>query len=193
MTYRIEEIADIHSGYPFRRSVEHSPEGSFAVIQIRDIMNDRTFDYENLARVRDIQPKHHHLLQKGDLLFIAKGTNNVAVHVTKNLSKTVASANFLIIRIKSERVLPEYLAWYISQRPAQQFFRKHAPGTITPSISKAALSQLPVPIPPLEKQREILRVQSMADAELRLVLQIQAKRAQLIEAVLLNVAEEHTR
>ena len=192
MAKEINEIANIYSGYPFRRSVEHNPEGPYAVIQTRDLTDYRTVNYRHLTRVSDIQPRRHHLLRKGDILFVAKGVSHIAVSITKELNNVVASANFLVVRITSEQVLADYLAWYIWQKPAQQFFREHAPRSFTSSVSKAVLSRLRVPIPPLEKQRKILRMQLIADEERELMQQIQAKRAQMIESILLNAAKEHS-
>ncbi|RME00520.1 MAG: hypothetical protein D6814_03345 [Calditrichaeota bacterium] len=191
MIRKLGEIAEIQSGYPFRKSVRHHSRGNYAVVQVRDIRDDTTICYEHLARVSDIQPKKRHFLREGDLLFSAKGSHNLVGYVEKNLQNTVASANFFVIRVKSQYVLPEYLAWYMTQRTARKFFRAHAKGTLTLSISKAVLRQLQIPIPSLEKQRKILKMQLMANEELKIALQILTKRTQMIQAILLKAAKEH--
>jgi hypothetical protein len=86
-----------------------------------------------------------HLLQQGDVLFAAKGTKNFAVwyeslpagHTGKNLP-AVASTSFFVIRLKEntiDKVLPEYLAWYINQPVSQKFLKGNAMGTFIVSIS----------------------------------------------------------
>lgn len=186
---RITEIAEIHSGYPFRRAVEHSVDGRFAVIQMRDLENYTRVNYSNLASVNDIQPKPHHFVKQGDILFISKGANNFAAYVDKTVARTVAAANFLVIRVNSENVVPEYLAWYINQEPAQTFLRDRSKGSYIPAISKAALSELEIPIPPLDVQRKIVRTQQLLDLENELIAQIQFRRKKMITALLVQNAD----
>ncbi len=144
--------------------------------------------YENLASVNDIHPKPHHFLEKGDLLFIAKGMHNFAAHVDKQLARTVAAANFLVIRVNIENVLPEYLAWCINQGPAQAFLKENAKGSYIPSISKRVLSELQIPLPSLELQQKIIRTQQLMNLENELIAQIQNRRKIMIEALLLKTA-----
>lgn len=187
---KIADLAEIQYGYLFRKSIENDPDSEYAVIQIGDLRNYATVDYDNLSSVIGIQPKAHHLIRKDDVLFIAKGTNNFAVHVNKSLSKTVAAANFLIIRVKSITLLPQFLAWYINTKPAQKYLKAHSRGTNAPTISKAALGDLVVHLPPVAIQEKIIRIQALADAESKLVSEIQAKKAQVLEASLLKAISE---
>jgi len=183
---KITAVAEIYAGYPFRKGIRHEPRGKFAVIQIRDLHNYRSIDYDNLALTGDIQPRQHHFVKKNDILLVAKGANNYAVAIDRSLENTVAGPNFLLIRHKSEKIMPAYLAWYINQQPAQKFLQESAKGSYIPSISKAALSEMRIPVPPQEVQRKIVRLQALAQDEMRIRMQILLKRQQMIDALLLK-------
>ena len=160
----ISNIADIMTGYPFRKRIENDPNGRFAVIQMRDVENYTHLMTENLARVSAIDPKERHFIRQNDLLFSAKGANNFAVQVEQLPVDTVAAANFLVIRVRSDKVLPAYLAWYINQSPAQLFLQARSRGSYIPAISKMALSDLDIPLPSLALQRKIVSIQSLASS-----------------------------
>lgn len=185
---RLTEVAQIHSGYPFRRAIEPEPDGKFAVIQMRDLNGYTKVNYENLALVNGIEPKPHHLIQQNDILLIAKGVHNFAAHIDKTVHQTVAAANFLVIRNNSHEILPAYLAWFVNQEPAQTFLRDRAKGSYIPSISKGALSELSVPVPPLAVQKKIVRTHQLLELEGELISKIQSKRAKMIESLLLKSA-----
>jgi restriction endonuclease S subunit len=185
---KITALAEIHTGYPFRTGVRNDPHGKYAVIQIRDLHNYSTIPLErdNLALVSDVQPKTHHFVKKNDILFVAKGANNYAVRIDRSLENTVAGPNFLLIRPKNKKIVPAYLVWYINQQPAQKFLQERAKGSYIPSISKTALSEMEIPLPPHEVQQKIVRLHALAQDEMRIRMQILIKRQQMIEALLLK-------
>ena len=178
------------TGYPFRKRIENDPNGRFAVIQMRDVENYTHLMTENLARVSAIDPKERHFIRQNDLLFSAKGANNFAVQVEQLPVDTVAAANFLVIRVRSDKVLPAYLAWYINQSPAQLFLQARSRGSYIPAISKMALSDLDIPLPSLALQRKIVSIQSLADREKVLLDQIQRRRERLMQAILLKATRK---
>jgi restriction endonuclease S subunit len=87
--------------------------------------------------------------------------------------------------------MPEYLNWFISQLPAQIFLASRAKGTTQQMISKEALEQLEVLLPPLEKQKSIAALAALADDEQRILKQLAIKRKQYISATLIREAQEN--
>ena len=93
----------------------------------------------------------------GDILFVGRGYRIFAVLVDEDLTQTVASPHFFILRIKSEKLVrPDYLAWYINHTRAQRYFSKHVAGTALPHINRQTLEDLPVILPPLQVQERIV-------------------------------------
>lgn len=130
-----------------------------------------------------------HLLQSGDVLFAAKGTKNFAAwYESKNLP-AVASTSFFVIRLKEnavDKVLPEYLAWYINQPVSQKFLKGNAMGTSIVSISKSVLEELEISIPDLQTQKAILIISYLRISEKKLQQQIETLREKQIQQQIFN-------
>jgi restriction endonuclease S subunit len=61
------------------------------------------------------------------------------------------------MRIKAESaVYPDYLVWYINHFRAQKYFLKHLTGSALPHINRQVLEELPVIVPPLLGQEQIV-------------------------------------
>lgn len=106
--------------------------------------------------------------------------------VGEELPNTVFVAQIFALRISDENVEPAYLAWYLNQRDAQEYLDATASGSYIQNIRKDILANLPIEVPPMETQKKIVEINKLALREKNLIEQIQTKRGQLIERVLLN-------
>ncbi len=90
---------------------------------------------------------------------------------------------------RPDKVLPEYLNWYISQRDAQIFLTSRAKGTVQKMISKQAIEDLEVALPNLEKQKHIVELATLSAREQTLLHTLADKREQYISTVLMQFAK----
>jgi len=127
-----------------------------------------------------------HLLQKGDVLFAAKGTKNFAAWYDDDSIPAVASTSFFVIRLHEKNVLPGYLTWFLNHPRTQLLLKTHARGTSIASISKAVLSDLEIPIPDIQKQKIILKIFKLRNKEKNLKQQIETLREKEIQHLLIN-------
>jgi restriction endonuclease S subunit len=103
------------------------------------------------------------------------------------LSDTITVSHFFVLKIKNAQVMPEYLAWYINQAPAQEYFHTNARrGTHMPLIPLSAFSGLTVEVPDRETQKKIVELSGLMEKEKRLLNELQIKRALLISAISLK-------
>lgn len=155
----------------------------------------RHFDQNGKLRTK-LQPDVYinniskkHLLNPGDIVFAAKGTKNIAaVYESKN-QPTVASTSFFTIRLNSDwtdKILPEFLAWYLNHPSAQKYLKGKAKGTAIVSIAKSTLEELQVPIPSLQVQKAVLEIHSLRNTEKQLKEKIEALREKQIQQQILN-------
>jgi len=190
MKAKIKEIATVQMGYSFRSRLEASKGGDVAVIQMKDLLGDNTVNCVGLTKVDMKTIKKHHFARKEDLVFRSRGHVTTAAVLLKDPGKAVVAAPLLRIRItKIDKVLPEYLNWYISQRDAQIFLTSRAKGTVQKMISKQAIEDLDVWLPTLEKQRHIIELASLCALEQNLLHRLSEKREQYIGAVLMQHAK----
>jgi hypothetical protein len=190
MKVRLKKMATVQMGFSFRSRLEISEDGSVAVIQMKDLHEDNTIGCGDLARISMDGIKEHHLVQRGDLVFRSRGLLATSAILLEDPGKAVVAAPLLRIRVtKPDKVLPEYLNWYISQRDAQIFLTSRAKGTVQKMISKQALEELVVVLPSLEKQKAIIELASLSAREQALLHTLADKREQYISTVLMQFAK----
>ncbi len=191
---KIKELATVQTGYSFRTRLENSQGGEISVIQMKDLREDNTVGCNNLARISMKAIKEHHLTQKGDLIFRTRGSQTTAAIISENPGKTIVAAPLLKIRItRPDKILPEYLNWYICQRDAQIFLTSQARGTVQKMISKQTIEELEIVLPNLEKQKSITELAALAAREYTLLHSLADKRKQYISAQLMQFATTDTK
>jgi len=180
----------VQVGYSFRSRLEASKGGAVAVIQMKDLLDNNTVGCDELIRIDMDKVKDHHLVRKGDLVFRSRGLVSNAAILLENPGMAVVTAPLLRIRVtKPDRVLPEYLNWYLGQREAQVFLTSRAIGTAQKMISKEVLENLEVLLPSLEKQKKIVELVSLSAREQTLLSGLADKRKQYISMVVTRFAK----
>jgi hypothetical protein len=127
-----------------------------------------------------------HLLKGGDVLFAAKGIKNFATVYESHNPPAVASTSFLVLRIQQQEILPEYLAWFLNLDDTMGKLRALAKGTAIPSITKADMMALEIPLIPMDRQQLIVRLQALGQREVQLRMAILQKRQQWINQQISN-------
>jgi len=190
MKKKLKEITSVQMGYSFRSRIEASEDGGVAVIQMKDLLDDNTVGCDDLVTINMEAMKDHHLAQRGDLVFRARGHVTTAAVLLEDPGVAVVAAPLLRIRVtKPDKVLPEYLNWYISQRDAQIFLTSRAKGTVQKMISKQAIEDLEVALPSLEKQKNIVEMAMLSAREQTLLHTLADKREQYISTALIRFAK----
>ncbi|MBX3277909.1 MAG: restriction endonuclease subunit S [Acidobacteria bacterium] len=192
MTKTLGDIVGIRSGYPFRGRITPAPNGAYRIIQIKDVGPDAALDLSALVRVNSIDAGSNHLVQQGDVLFIARGARRQAVALTEYPSAAIATGQFFVLTLRPdsrEVVLPEYLAWYINQRTAQRYLDENVTGSNLPMIGKEVLAGLPVPIPSIRTQHRVVEIDRLNRRAQELAEEITRKRRLLAEAWALKAIE----
>ena len=181
-------IEGLFSGYSFREKIDPNPNGSVGVLQMKDIQTDYSnFDYQSLDKVNEFQFKEKFFLNKGDIVFVSKGVNNYAIVIEQLDFRIVASATFFIIRVDEKKIIPEYLAWYMNQKEAQNYFSEKKAGTYVPNLNKQDIMDLPLKVPPLQKQNAIAKTAILLNKEIDILEKLKANRKQLIQTQLINL------
>ncbi len=190
MITTLKDIATIQTGYTFRSRPEASEGGEVAVIQMKDLLEDNTVSCDDLLRVDMRVVKDHHLVKEGDLIFRSRGSLSTSAILLNNPGKAVVAAPLLKIVVNNHnKILPEYLNWFISQKDAQSFLTSRAGGTIQKMISKQALEELEVVFPNIEQQKSIVKLAILSAQEKELLHTLADKREQYISTVLIQFAK----
>src|SRR5574344_1052531 len=184
---KLRDIADIRAGYAFRERLEYDAKGNVRVVQLNDLTSQNRVAFETAIRVRLLAETEPYALHKGDLVFRSRGLRTTAALMEEDAGDVILAAPFLRIRIKeSSLITPDYLTWYISSRPAQRFFTERQSGTSVNMVTAQSLAELPVEIPPLEVQNQIVELALLSSREQQIESELAEKKKKYIEAILLG-------
>lgn len=185
--HRLQEVAEIRPGYPFRGKLPLSEKGEAFVVQFRHIVVGDSLRDEaglDLDRAHLTGRKKPNFLRSGDVLFMAKGTRNFATTVVTVPDTTVCTPNFYHLRIRSRASLlePEFLAWQLNHWDAQRYFAACSQGSVAPSVTKSQLGHLPIVIPALKQQKRIANLARAAIREEQLLSKLIDNRRRMVAA-----------
>ena len=190
MKASLGDISEIQVGYQSREGIRPHSTGSHFLLQARDFDNLNHVDWSNLIRFTPAGSTTKSEIQQGDVLFLAKGQENFAYPVACVANHVLAANSFYILRSDKATILPEYLAWWLNQKPAQEYIQLNRSGSSLPFLSVSALSRLEVPIPAIEMQRKIGELELLRKKEADLFNLYLTKKSALIQAVCLNAIIE---
>lgn len=191
MKSNLGEISEIQVGYQSREGIRAHPDGSHYLLQARDFNNLHNVDWSNLTRFTPTGSVNRSNIKQGDVLFLARGQENFSYLVNHDVPNILVSNSFYILRVKSQLVvLPKYLAWWINQTTAQDFFKLSRRVGMVPLLPVSDLSRLEVPIPSIEIQNKIGDLELLRKKESDLLGLYLSKKTTLIQSVCLNAIIE---
>ena len=181
MKIHLKDIAEIQTGYPFRKKIVSEENGTYGIIQIRDITAKGELFAGSIIRVDMKVPAAHYIANKDDVLLQNRGTRSVSV-VLPDMPNLIVSSNFFIIRPK-KNLLPEYLSWYLNSPMGRDYIKLHRRGSYIPIVPKEALGEMNIVVPSIEIQRRIVELDKLACEENDLLKHIANKKSILVQAV----------
>jgi hypothetical protein len=188
---QISELAiEVRPGYTIRTTEKGLLLFPYRLLQIKDITKDGRIDPSDVRTVSLPKVSDRYLVQVGDVVLSGRGQRNQAAVYKGGFEELVPGAQLWVIRVRPDRMLPAYLAWYLNQPKAQQYLSGETHGTYIPMIHKEAVMNLEVPVPSLEVQRKIVAVHELALREQGALEKLKAKRAKLVSALCGQAAEK---
>lgn len=188
---QLKELVTIKSGRTFKNGIPESNEPTHSVIQLRDFDKDndeRPIKWEQLSRTNLASSKVTNTLETNDIVIVAKGPIKKAIFLNSVPNNVVTAQHFFIIKIDNKNcLLPEFLVHYLNSSTAQTWLTDNSGGSYQSTLSKAILSQLPIPDLQLEKQKLIATTANSAKKEIYLHKQLIKSREQDIDLVFRDV------
>lgn len=192
---RLQDAAVISAGYPLRGSIESLDAGNVPFIQLKNADPDLGIDWGGVAQIDLPEGRAPRWLTKQDVIFASRGTRHYACPLTDLPERAVCAPHFFVLSIRSTgTLLPEFLAWQINQKPAQDYFQRTKVGAQSVlSIRRPELEALPIVVPPIDEQRIIILFWRSAQKERAALSRLIMNRQLQCEALargLLQSAEE---
>lgn len=165
-----KNIATVRAGRTFAKGVHESESGTLSVIQLSDITDD-TVSQVNWPRVVKVVPEAKYAinyLRPNDLLIIARGPIKKVILLNDCTPDcAVPTQHFLFASLNNvEEVLPEFVEYYLSSAPIQQWLNNQSSGSKQSTLTKTVLENMPFPDIPMERQREIITCVNSVNEEI---------------------------
>lgn len=182
MYIKLRDIASVRSGI----YLKELPKGDAVYLQIKDFDGLKLADNQ-LKQTVILSDASNHLLREGDLLFAAKGTSNFCVKYPLEIGNAVASSAFFVIKINSNKVLPDFIAWFLNLPNTLALLRSRSVGSSIPSITKGMLEELSLNLPDIQTQKKIVEFNKLQIRETELFSAISQNRTLLNNALLKQI------
>lgn len=182
------EVAQLFVGYPFRNTCVPGEQGLLTCF-LKDVDANGVLNVGALKRVEGTTPNATHVAKEGDAVFRSRGVNFVAALVPQLSEGLLVAAPMIRIEVEKDVLLPEYLVWFINSSYGEAYFKEFAKGTAMPLISKSVLEKMPVKLPSLESQKNIVDLVELNKREQRLLSEIATKKNLILETEITNYLE----
>jgi restriction endonuclease S subunit len=190
MKNTLSQLADIISGYSFRRAIPVNKDGFYKVLQVGDL-DDIYIDSAYIKTTADIDSAPTSaIIQQGDILLAMRGTESTGLKVamvTGIIDTCIASSSLCILRVKNDSVLPEYLLHYLHSFYGQRDLMYLLSGATVKTLVKKELANITIPIPPMKKQQEIVQAAKNIHAQQQLL----SKKINILNTLSENIISIH--
>lgn len=176
---KLEELSSVRSGLVLsRKQSKKTTNFQYPLINLRSVLPDGTIDLTETDIYHAIEPlKRDYLSQKEDIVMrlTAPYTAILIDQATENM---VISSNFVVIRVESHLVLPEFLFWLLNTQKVKRTIYENATSNMLSAVNAKFLSNLEVELPPVDMQKKIAQLNLLARQESQLLKKLtEAKEA----------------
>lgn len=167
----IGDIAEVRPGLSTGERLEHKDGAPWHVILSRHLVPGQPYRYTDSDRftIETGRDAERYRVLAGDVLFMSRGTRNVASWIDWVPENSVAPVSFYILR-PGPAAEPGYLAWWLNQPVAQRAIADVRTGAGTPIVQRRSFAELQIPLPALPEQRTIAELGEAMTRE-RLILE----------------------
>ncbi|MCA0152912.1 restriction endonuclease subunit S [Winogradskyella vincentii] len=158
-------VLDMHQGInTVTEKVEYLPEG-IPIIQSKHItkgylhFNDAKF----LSKEAYLKYKDKYQPKLDDLLVCNIGTIGKSLRISDDNPFLIAW-NLFLIKIKKEHLFSSFFAHYLNYLADKKYYDRFLTGGTVKFINKKTMGNIPVPLPPLDQQKQIANILDTADA-----------------------------
>ncbi|EIO5871270.1 restriction endonuclease subunit S [Vibrio parahaemolyticus] len=169
---KLQEITEVID-YGLTASAQKDCDGPL-FLRITDLVENGV-DWSKVPRcVCDEKKKQKNLLQSGDIVFARTGATTGKSYLIRELAEDTVFASYLIRVRPNRNVCSSYLAHFFKSPNYWHQIGGMSTGATLPGVNATKLSELQLPLPPLEEQKRIAAILDKADA-------IRQKRKQTID------------
>lgn len=188
----IVDLADVMVGLVLNRKEANltTPFINYKALTLKSLNSEGWIDKNLLDEFKSMEElDEKYLCLQGDVI-IKITPPYTAVAINKELHGTVVPAQFIIIRIKGEAIIPEYLAFYLNADEVKRQIMLDGTGNIVKMLKTGTIRELEIPIPDLKKQHKIGEVSKLIVKERHLMNKMLQTKEKYYQALIKSLIKE---
>jgi restriction endonuclease S subunit len=172
---KLGDFASVKSGLVLSRKAVNNdiePGHQYKLVNLKCIKSDGTIDEAELETFHSSEKLADNYLTATEDILVRLILPNTAVLIINGLEGMVFSSHFCRIRIDSDKILPEFLHWYLNSDLAKRQTQKDTMGTVVSAIRSGSLNKVNLKVPSIEKQKEFVNLYRISIKEIELLQEL---------------------
>lgn len=196
MTVRLGDLADVRTGLVVARKkakLDSAQKFEYEQISLRYFNSGVKLvkpEDENDIFVSSEKIDERYFTHEGDIVVRLRAPNR-AVYIEKGDEGLLIHSLLAVIRTTSDAVIAKYLAYYLNSYTTQSILKQDVKGTAIPMLKTKDLEQLPVSLPTIRKQKELVTFLELADKERALLTNLADEKQRLSQAILDKIIQQN--
>lgn len=174
---KLEKMAFVRSGLVLgRKQAKDQTEYRYPLLNLRCIQPDGSVDTslcETFHAIEYLNPEY--LTHEGDVV-IRLTAPYTAVLITRTLEGFVIPSSFIVVRTKTDILLPEYLVWLLNSQLSKRQIYDGAATNMLGGIKPRFFAEIDIDPLPTEQQRAIAQLRALAQQEAKLLRELVAEK-----------------
>ena len=159
---RFDEVCTLHARIGWQRltKAEYLASGDYMLVTGTDFTSNHTVDYSTCVYVTEDRYNQDTKiqLQEGDILITKDGTLGKVAQVIDLPKPATLNGGVFVVRSKDDSLEPRFILHFLLSGYFQKAVDQQKTGSTISHLTQGLFSRLLLPVPPLEVQREIVRV-----------------------------------
>lgn len=161
---KLGEIAEIRTGLVLARkkaTVKYEIQNTYKLITLKNIEYNGVFNegaFEIFESNDELNKEY--FTEEGDIL-IRLSAPYTTIYIDKKREGLLVPSYFSIIRLKTQRFIPEYITWYLNSDKLKRELIRSQTGTAMSTTNNTIISSIDIKVLPIEKQKVIAKIQAL--------------------------------
>ena len=184
---RFDEVCTLNARIGWQRltKAEYMSKGDYLLITGTDFTEIHEIDYSTCVYVTEERYKQDPKIQlkNGDILITKDGTLGKVAQVKGLEMPATLNGGVFVVRCKDGSLENRFILHYLLSNHFQRVVEQQKTGSTISHLTQALFSRLMIPIPPLEIQREIVRIlddytENVTELQRQLATEMTARKTQ---------------
>lgn len=183
---KIGDIAEIRTGLVLVRkkaSVEYEIKKTYRLITLKNINDKGEFNKEDFEIFEsNDELNKEYFTEKGDIL-IRLSAPYTTINIDEKTTGLLVPSYFSIIKLKTQKYIPEYIAWYLNSDKVKRELIRSQTGTAMSTTNKTIISSINIKEVPIEEQERIAKIHELYLRERNLLKSLIKEKEQYYKGI----------